>query len=440
MIHLKNLQLKTGLFFICREHLIEKCLWRRWAFAIVLLFNELKIRRYRSSGVKKFRLEVDLRNQSYGIYNNAGKRFLKNKFQNEEFKSRCIERSKEIEDFLKSTTPGNDELTINAMEMPLRWASGGMLPIAQWKDKYWYVLNFRDIEPVGWNVANGASETKEEYKNLYSLIYREFSEELVLLNREPYIGDTLHVTQKMFQFPHPLPEEISRKIINKEFAQKHKQLRKDHDGLIVQFEDGPEIKPISTPFEVQVTCHDENLRDTVAHSIPNVIFTVNPTEFGIEVLLVSCFEMNDNDYLIDGEMWGKGKVLVRRPVMLLSCDYVQEIYNKNKTLGTYVETPPSLDCKCLEKIPAGEYRVFDKDIEFRKRRLEILRKDNKTKEAPEAEYYRKWLENYELLFKKIKDSENGINRNEHSALTMLCPVTWKTLETICYYKLLQNKA
>lgn len=199
----QEMSLENKPILIRREHLMKKGFWPKWAFATVLLFNKLIIQRYQARhGEIKFRLKVDLRNQSHGIYNNAGKLFLKSIFLNDEFKSRCLEKSKKIEDFLKSNTSQEDILTIDAKEMPFRWASGGILPIALWKGRYWYVLYFRDIEPVGWNIANGASEIKEEYKNLYSLSYREFSEELVLLSRKPSLSDKLPLHKKYFVF-HP---------------------------------------------------------------------------------------------------------------------------------------------------------------------------------------------------------------------------------------------
>lgn len=84
------------------------------------------------------------------------------------------------------------------------------------------------------------------------------------------------------------------------------------------------------------------------------------------------------------------------------------------------------------------YKVFDKDFTFCRRRLETLERNNETKESPEAKRHRMWLRNYEQLFKKIGSSNCDITSDGHSPLTVLCPVTWKTLETICYYKLLQN--
>lgn len=426
---IQRMSLRKEPVLVHKDHLMEKNYWPNWAFTAILLFNELTLHRYLiEQETSKFRLEVDLHNQCYGIYNTAGKTFLNDAFLNEEFKSRCINESKRIENFLKSRTSQNI-LKINAREMPFRWASGGMLPIAHLEGRYWYVLYFRDIEPVGLNIANGASETNEEYKNLHTLIYREFSEELVLLDREPDLDDTFPIVQKVFQFPFFSPDSP---IINKEFNKKHRQLRREHDNLTIELENGPEIRPIYTPFEVGITNHNVNLQDAVK----NVIFNINPTEFGIEVLLVSRFNMRKEDYLMDGEIWEMGPALIRQPVILLSYDYVRKVFEKTGSLGTYVETRPHLNCKDLGRIPAGEYKIFDKDIEFRKRRLEFLEKNNRTSKSKEAKRYRMWFEQYYELFMKVRKSKCDITNVEHSPLTIMCPVTWKSLETICYYNLL----
>lgn len=439
---IQKMSLDNKPVLIRREHLMKKDFWPKWMFATVLLFNKLTIERYQTEGKIKFRLKVDLRDQSYGIYNNAGKLFLKSVFLNDEFKSRCLKKSKEVEDFLKSlksATSQANELTIDAEGMPFRWASGGVLSIALWKNKYWYVLYFRDIEPVGWNIANGASETKEEYKDLYNLIYREFSEELVLLSREPCLSDKLPITQKIFRFPFPLPEKISRRIENKEFFERHRRLRQEHDGLVIQYKDGPEVNLVNTPFEVEITYHGANY-DTLSSRVSNIIFNVNPTEFGIEVLLISYFKMEEEDYLMDGEIWeGDEPALVRQPIMLLSCDYVQKIFNETGSLGTYVEETPYLNCKYLKKIPYNEYKIFDKDIEFRQQRLnKLLKKGSRAERSPEVERYKDWFKNYGEFFRKVKESRCDITDDEHKPLVTLCPVTWKTLEMICHYNLLNN--
>ncbi|MBU7028650.1 MAG: hypothetical protein HXS48_17070 [Theionarchaea archaeon] len=422
--------------FIRRTHLTEKDYWPHWTFAIMLLFNKVTIRRSHAAYEVRFCLEVDLRNQSYGIYNTEGKKFLNNTFLNNEFRRQCIEEAERIENFLKSGPP--HKLVIDAKKMPLRWASGGVLPIVYLEGRYWYVLYFRDAEPIGLNMANGASDAPEEFKDLRSLIYREFSEELVLLSREPHVGDVLPVTHRVVQFPDPLPQYIYPKIMKKEFAKPHRQLRREHDDMTIELGDGPIIKPVRTPFEVEITYYDANLRDTSSMTIENVIFNINPTEFGIEVLSVSYFNMKEEEYLMDGEISGRGPALIRRPVMLVSCDYLQEVYNEMGSLGTDMEERPHMNCKDLGEIPFGEYKIYDRDIEFRKRRLTLLQRTAETKNSAEAKRYQGWLNKYEPLFTAIRELSCDITSKDHSPLTVLLPATWKTIETICYYNLLDN--
>lgn len=421
--------------FVRREHLMKKNHWPNWAFAIILLLNTLVLHRcHTDQGELQFRLEVDLRDQLYGIYNNAGKRFLGDTFLDPVFRKRSIGESKRIEKFLRYGLD-QDALRIDAAEMPFRWASGGMLPIAHLEGRDWYVLYFRDIEPVGLNISNGGSETENEIKNPAELIYREFSEELVLLSREPVPGDPLPTRQKIFHFSIPLPTYIPPQIVNNEFAERHRQMREEQDGLNIDFVTGPAINPISTPFEVQVKYHNES-RNIAINTIESVIFNINPAEFGIEVLVVSRFNMSNNDYLIDGEISEIGSILVRRPVILLSCDYIQEVFRNKNSLGINMKERPYLDCKDLGRIPFGEYIIFDRDIEFRRRRLELLERDARSRNLNEARTHREWLRKYEELFKKIKEQKCDITSKDHSPLTILCPVAWKTIETMCYYNLL----
>lgn len=426
--------------FIRREDLMTKNFWPNWAFSIVVLFNELKIVRYQN----KFRLEVDLRNQSYGIYNNAGKVFMANKFLKEGQINTFIRKTKEIENFLKGTVSGT-KLVINAIDTPMRWASGGVLPIAYWREKYWYVLFFRGINPVGWNVANGASETKEEYKNLHSLMLREFFEELILLNREPQIDDSSPLVQKIFrvsdQIFDDLPDKIKDKIRSKKFIEQHDNLRKNHDSLTIFHTEGPTLEPIRTPFELQITYHSENLKEYFTKNIKDVIFSLNPVEFGIESISLYAFKMDKDDYPIFGEIWEVADCLLREPVLLLSCDYLQEVFEKNNgILGEHIMESPYLDCKSLERIPRDKYYIFDKDIEFKKRRRDLITKGEvHTYETKvELELHKRWLEEYENLFEGLQKEKCAIEKNEYLPLSMLCPVTWKTLELVCKYNILKN--
>ena len=74
----------------------------------------------------RIRLEADLRNQSFGIYNNAGKDFLKSKFQcKDENLEICKQKTQQIHAFLNGQ---EKELELDVSNTPIRWTSGGVWP------------------------------------------------------------------------------------------------------------------------------------------------------------------------------------------------------------------------------------------------------------------------------------------------------------------------
>lgn len=79
---------------------------------------------------------------------------------------------------------------------PLRYGNGGVLPVIRWSregkrnqdhvDEY-FCLFYRDIFPIGWNLANGASDDLEEMKNPGLILEREFGEELLIRDDQNHI-------------------------------------------------------------------------------------------------------------------------------------------------------------------------------------------------------------------------------------------------------------
>ena len=70
--------------FIKREHLERKRFWPHWEFSIVTIFSPEKIsfstrKSHGQFNQKRWFLHADLSGESYGIYNNAGKKIFKRK-------------------------------------------------------------------------------------------------------------------------------------------------------------------------------------------------------------------------------------------------------------------------------------------------------------------------------------------------------------------------
>jgi len=74
-------------------------------------------------------------------------------------------------------------------QIPLRFANGGVLPIVRLKGsdgktEAYLCLFYREIFPIGWNIANGASDTIGEILEPGKIMLRELSEELLILNHK----------------------------------------------------------------------------------------------------------------------------------------------------------------------------------------------------------------------------------------------------------------
>jgi hypothetical protein len=427
-IFVQQMALGNRPVIVRREDLLEKSFLKKWAYASVLYFKPIKI--FKPSP-KQSRLIIDLRNESYGIYNNAGKLFLKMHYlSNKNRIKSLIDKSRRLESFINSNESGEKEFQFH---IPFRWANGGILPIAEYMGKEWFVLFSRDIEPVGLNIPNGSSEDKEEYKNLYGLIYREFGEELILLDQKPDWNSVIPVNQKIFRYPYEREEEHDQLIIHEKFAIGHQQMRRIHDGINIVLSKGPEIERIKTPFTVEITYQDNNLKEK-NKQFPNVIFNVNPTEFGIEICHVGKFRMDDDDYLLDGEIWND-EFLVRQPIILVSCSFIKNLYEQTESIGTSCSSDDCYDCRTINCIPCGEYVLFNADLEFRKSRLDNL-KESGDGDSTEAQRIRRWLDKNDKIFAGIDPSKTDLNSQDHPYLTRLCPVTWKIFENLCYNNLI----
>lgn len=422
---------------IRREHLLRKRFLPDWAFSIVILFNEMVLSRVRTAaGEIKTRLKVDLRGQSCGIYNSAGKLFLMDHVHRDPSARSFLAQGEKIDRFLTTSSPG-EELRI---QPPFRWASGGGLAVVRWRGEDWYVTFFREVPPVGWNVANGASESRDEYKDLHRLLLREFCEELIVLDREPRVGSRLALGQKVFQLD-PLIEErsdLADELKSMDFVRRHNQMRRAQDGIRLEETEGPSLTPVRTPFEIELAYHAKNRRKVLTRRIPDVIFSVNPGEMGVETMGVYRLEIDDDDYLLFGEIWEAAECLIRAPVMLLSCEFVRQCYERRGTLGEIIWEEPFIGGKRLDRIPRDSFWIFYRDIDFREHRLKTLEnlRPIGEKYRRELAFHRAWLANYRECFRALEGQRGDISAAEHDAAAVLCPVTWRTLESIARERLI----
>ncbi len=122
-------------------------------------------------------LEIEIGNNLNAIRDPKSRNEL-NKFINEEYKN--IERPWLIK--LGEFETDNNFLSYRFETSPFtfRYANGGVLPIMKIKDVEYFCLFYRAIFPVGWNIANGASNNIKDIRNPERIVRREFSEEFII--------------------------------------------------------------------------------------------------------------------------------------------------------------------------------------------------------------------------------------------------------------------
>ena len=252
---------------------------------------------------------------------------------------------------------------------PLDFPSAGYLPIINWQGQDWVMLFFRDIPPIGWNVANGASDTSAEWGDLAKIVTREFSEETVIINGDPqsnictldqsgYLqSDHVLTRYRIGEFGRPQPVPI---VPGSWQVAAHQELRRTEDYLTIKDGDEEiEVQPVETDFIARINGTNGALK-----TLKDCIYSINPMEFGFEVIYICKFNLPYNAYILDGEVNDSGEKLIRRPVGLFSLDWLKNIF-EHKKLGrqstkTGFEGDRSIigtiPCKNFHKLPMGYQR------------------------------------------------------------------------------------
>lgn len=122
-------------------------------------------------------LEISVSEEMFSIVDLEGRRDLFEAVRRSSGSSRA-ELRKQLKDF--EGNPRALSYHIDCSECHVRWANGGMLPVVRLDSKDYFCLFYRDIFPVGWNIANGASDNIEEILDPGRVVVREFGEELII--------------------------------------------------------------------------------------------------------------------------------------------------------------------------------------------------------------------------------------------------------------------
>jgi hypothetical protein len=267
-----------------------------------LLLSQFSLRRRQEPGGESFELCVRFDENTPAICNAQAKAHLRSILPAE----KRMRYQQRLDDFLLNSRGGN-EYSFNDPAFFFRYASGGTLPIIRLEGGArrgeYYCLFYRDVHPIGWNIANGGCDTRGELLNPQDTIERELREELIIANfkrEERYVFPS--DTRKSIDHP---AHAVARLLFSRRFPDKDLTSLKTVDVDIEWFP-GP-----------------DSLRVQVGNEKPikrrGFFLNINGEDFGIEFDKVAKIRLPEDTILFDGEI--DGGMLVSSPVGLFSVDH-----------------------------------------------------------------------------------------------------------------------
>jgi hypothetical protein len=170
---------------------------------------------------------------------------------------------------------------------PFRFGNGGTLPVIRIGEEDYYCLFYRDIEPIGWNIANGGAESTGELIDPLATIERELREELIVV--DPVAGswnvfdwdEGRQPDHIDFTVAHQYWREVFRERgvdLDRELTLPLKWLR-GNDRVVIHFGKRPPIE------------------------VAECILNINAEDFGIEIDRVAKLALGSGSVVLcDGEM------------------------------------------------------------------------------------------------------------------------------------------
>lgn len=248
-----------------------------------------------------------------------------------------------------------------------RYASGGTLPIVRWEGDEYYCLFYRDLFPIGWNIANGGAATRDELLTPLLTAERELREELVVVDpamRRRYV----------------FPSQRGRLLERPEFAAARLHLeqvlnRNRPAGFDEMAEQDIPMTWMEGPDSLAV-----HFGDQPATTTTDCFVTITAEDFGIEIDRVAKILVPEGATLFDGEILN-GAAL-NRPIGLFRIRAMHE-----KILNEETEFIPDV---YFHNAAEGKstFRTF-MDVTF-DRQVARMRDNNRLAE------FRKCTEKYQL--------------------------------------------
>jgi len=266
-----------------------------------VLLSQFDLRRRGKKGGERFKLRVAFDDSAPAIWNQEGKDHLLSKLPAD----RRAQYQRRLDDFLLHDHGAPDYL-FNDPSFVFRFASGGTLPIISFsggsESSEYYCLFFRDLHPIGWNIANGSCDTRAELLNPQDALERELREELIIADFE---SDKRYVFQADAHKPIDHPAHAVARLL---------WARKCPDK---------DVSALNTAeVAMKWVAGPDSLRIQIGQDKPvrreGFFLNINGEDFGIEFDKVARIRLPRRAILFDGEI-DEGE-LVNSPIGLFSVD------------------------------------------------------------------------------------------------------------------------
>jgi hypothetical protein len=271
------------------------------------------------------RLDVKFGDDTDSIWQRQARDHLKEAIPDFAGKAKRIQG--ELDAFFSGEGP--DTYEHNDKSFPFRYASGGALPTVRVSDPAglappteYYCLLYREIFPIGWNIANGGCDSREELLDPLRAMERELREELVAFDLGNEVRYVFPVDAGR-PFDLDLPEfEVARRLLLEKFARQDFERFRE---MCIQ------TKRIAGPDSVDITVCGERPSHVVVHGC---FLNINAYDFGIEVDCVVEIDKNPQTILCDGEMY-HGE-LIDAPVGLFPVASLNQDLNRQELCYEFI--------------------------------------------------------------------------------------------------------
>lgn len=272
-----------------------------------VLVDEFRLGRRPSGGRT---LTLRLNDDTPTIWNNEGRRLVRESVAAD---NAAVKRAAATLNEAWNGTPNTDPVRF---PIPFRYANGGALPVVRRGTQDYYCLIYREIFPIGWNIANGGSDNRHELLHPFDIVDRELREELVVFNPRK---NRRYVFQGDADKPSDWPEfAVARRIIERSspgLSFRHMEVV----NLAYKWIDGPDMLIIEIDGQPPIPIY-------------NCYLNVNAEDFGIEVDRVVRFLIEPDDVIIDAETLETGPLtelnVVNAPIGLFRVDRIDDSLDK----------------------------------------------------------------------------------------------------------------